>query len=467
MPYEGEFANKTSHVDILNNPDIKRMLEECTFLKPPSDEEAQKLADQFIDPPTFQDELPRFVIAVDGSNHEVSIDDKLPSSKFGFIKLGVVLIDLQQFGDLKVGGFVDPFRVAELKNKNTSLTFFLPSANITWQDQTNVRDSFRATLDKQMSDERTRFRKNDPQTSLRSTLFALASLRPKEMGTESEDQLKIHQCPDCGEGPITLIDQPDQQFCPHCHAKLYPSDCLRLWEEVSDFQSNQTALTRLMMVLEHLIPAHYIRMFLKESPILLSNLAFFVDGPLAIFGNPAWLHRSIMIFLENARRKLSRFNIRPILMIGLQKTGQIVDYLNFVDRFLPNNKIYPLDDDFRYKYILGNRDPASITFGFETYYGQDFIFKTASGKTFNFLIPYPFALKEVSNQNFNLEKVNLDNYENLPLAIALIQHLESDLYKNAIVPVALAQSYTAISFEPGGRVLDLFARNALGGQNNG
>lgn len=467
MPYEGEFASKTSHVDFLNNPDIKRMLEECTYLKPPSDEEAQALADQFIDPPTSEDELPQFVISVDGSNHEVSIDDKLPSSKFGFIKLGVVLIDLREFGDLKVGNFVDPFRVAELKNKNTSLTFFLPSANITWKDQFSVRDSFRALLDQQLSDERTRFRKNDPQTSLRSTLFALASLRPGVLGTESEDQLNIYQCPSCEHKNIPLLDIPDQQFCPECKAKVYPSDCLRLWEEVSDFQSNQSALTRLMMVLEHLIPAHYIRMFLKESPILLRNLAFFVDGPLAIFGNPAWLHRSMMIFLDNAKKKLARFNIRPILMIGLQKTGQVVDYLNFVDRFLPNNKIYPLDDDFRYKYILGNRDPAAITFGFETYYGQDFIFKTASGKTFNFLIPYPYNKKDIDNGNFNQEKVNLDNYENLPLAIALIQHLESDLYKNAIVPVALAHSYTAISFEPGGKVLDLFTRKNVGGQNNG
>jgi len=45
MPYEGEFANKTAHVDILNNPDIKAMLSECNYLRPPSDEEAQHLAE--------------------------------------------------------------------------------------------------------------------------------------------------------------------------------------------------------------------------------------------------------------------------------------------------------------------------------------------------------------------------------------------------------------------------------------
>ena len=221
------------------------------------------------------------------------------------------------------------------------------------------------------------------------------------------------------------------------------------------------------MILEHILPAHYIRLFLRERPLLLTNMAFFVDGPLAMFGNAAWIHRSLMIFLENAKRKLSRFNARPILMIGLQKSGQIVDYINFVDRFLPKNKIYCIDDDFRYEHIIGNRDPAGKTFGFETYYGQDFIYKTASGKTFNILLPYPFPSKEMARINFKVEKTNIERYENLPKALALINHLESDLYKNAVVPIALAHRYTAISFEPGGRVLDLFARQSLGGENDG
>ncbi|MDX9863283.1 MAG: DNA double-strand break repair nuclease NurA [Anaerolineaceae bacterium] len=468
MPYEGEYANKSAHVDILNNPDIKRMLAECSYLRPPSDEEALHLAEQFVDPPELDDEsLPKFVIAIDGSNHEVSIDDKLPSTKFGFIKVGVVLISLEEFGDLKVGQFVDPFKVAALKKKNTSLSFFVPSANINWQDQGNVRDSFRALFDQQLYDERTRFDPNDPRTSLRSTLFMLASLRPGQMGTSDDEKLKIHKCPNCEQGPVTVEDVPGQQFCPHCGKEVYPTDCLRLWEEVNDFQSNQVVISRMMMILEHIIPAHYIRFFLDKSPLLLTTLAFFVDGPLAMFGNAAWLHRSIMTFLENARRKLTRFNAKPILMIGLQKTGQVVDYINFVDRFLSDNKIYCLDDDFRYEHILGNRDPAGKTFGYETYYGQDFIYKTPSGKTFDFLIPYPFASKDLTGSDFKEEKIKIENYENLPRAIALINHLESDLYKNAVVPIALAHRFTAISFEPGGRVLDVFVRRTLGEKNNG
>ena len=63
---------------------------------------------------------------------------------------------------------------------------------------------------------------DDPQTSLRSTLFALASLRPGEMGTGDEEKLKIHKCPNCEEGPITVEDIPDQQYCPYCQKEVYP-----------------------------------------------------------------------------------------------------------------------------------------------------------------------------------------------------------------------------------------------------
>ncbi len=236
---------------------------------------------------------------------------------------------------------------------------------------------------------------------------------------------------------------------------------------MNDFQSNQIVMTRLMMILEHLMPIHYIRHFIEEYPLLLTQAAFFVDGPLAVFGNAAWLHRTIMAFLTNANRKLSRLNAGPILMIGLQKTGQVAEYVQFIDRFIPKNRIFPISDDFRYDFIFGGRDPASNTFGYETYYGQDFIYKTASGKIFNFLIPYPFRNKDLGKGNFKTEKVKMENYENLSMATALIRKLESDLYRNAVIPIALAHRFTAISLEPGGKVLDLLAKQSIGENGNG
>ncbi len=464
MPYEGELASKASHYDIVKNPEVARFLDGCDYLTVPSDDEAREIGARFEVPPTSSGTvLPEQIIAVDGSYYEASIDDRLPSTKIGYVKVGCVLVDMAQYKSLRVhdGRFVDPFRVAALQDSNSPLTFTLPSANIRSKDKKSVRDSFRDTVDAHLYSEKTRFNENDPATSLRTTLFHLSSIRPGEMGTGDTSRLKIHKCPDCGRGPIEVRDVPGAQRCPYCEAQVYPSDCLRLWEEVSDYQSNVQAISRFMLQVEHMISIHYIRYLAENSLALLGSMAFFVDGPLAVFGNGAWLHGSIMRYIASVNGRL-RANGKPgILMIGLQKSGQIADHTVLVERFLPVNRIFAIDDEYRYKYIIGGREPAGNGFGYETYYGQDFIYKTPSGRRFVIALPYPFASKDESETDFIRAKTEMGNYPELPRALALINEFESDLYENAVVPIALAHRYTAISLVPGGRVLDILTRESL------
>lgn len=462
MPYENQFASKAAHSEIVRNPDIAAFLDRCEYLTPPSDEEIQAVADRFVEPPPADEaESLSFVIAVDGSNHESSIDDRLPSTKIGYIKIGAVLIDLEEYDNLRVGTFVDPFRVAELQNNNSALIFSIPSANIRWNGKPTVRDSFRAWVDEQFDAPVTRFKPDDPLTSLRATLFHLASRRPGEMHTGNPHRLKIHRCPNCDNGPIEVTDTPGPHHCPSCEAEVYATDCLRLWEEVSEYQSNQAVMSRLMLILEHMIPFHYLRYFYETARLVLSGMAFFIDGPLAIFGTAAWLHRSFMIYLDEVNRRLARHGCDPLLMIGLQKTGQIVDHVNLIERFVPNNRLFAIDDDYRYTYILAGREAAHNGFGFETYYGQDFIYKTPTGRTFVFGLPYPYKSKDEPGVDFIHDKTRFDVYPQLPQAIKMINTLESDLYRNAVVPIALAHKYTAISLQPGGQVLDILMRKAL------
>lgn len=461
MPYDGELASKAVHAEIVRNPDVAAFLLECAFLKPPSDEECQTVAARFVLPPPAANRMPRFVVAVDGSHHESSLDDKLPSTKVAYLKIGAVLIDLQEFGELRDGAYVDPFRVAALQKQNTALTFTMPSANIRWGGYSTVRESFRAWLDQQFYNVRTRFVADKPATSLRSTLFHLAALRPGELGTGDSRRLRLHKCPMCETGPVELQDVPEQQHCPFCSAEVYPTDCLRLWEEVQEYQSNQATISRLMLVLEHLVPFHYIRFLSQFALLSLSEMVFFVDGPLAIFGPAAWLHRSFMIFLEEINRKLAKRNCEPLLILGLQKTGQIMDHMMLIERFVPANRLFAIDDEYRYQYILAGREAAHNGFGFETYYGQDFIYKTQTGRIFVFGLPYPYASKDLPGDAFVQEKVKFGNYSRLPTAITLLNLLESDLYRNAVVPIALAHHYTAISLQPGGKALDLLTRKAL------
>ena len=464
MPYKGEFANKVSHSDIVRNPDIQKFLEDCSYLTMPSDQEGRELAAVFQCAPEIQSaQLPVFVIAFDGSRHETSISDQLPSTKVGYIKIGSMLVDMSQFQSLRVNQnrMVDPFRVAALQNNNSPLTFSLPSANVRWKGKASVRDSFRAVLDQQLYSERTRFIATDPSTSLRTTLFHLASRRPlDDMGTGDANSLKVAKCPSCQEGPITLIDTPSQQYCPFCNNEVYPSDVLRIWEEITDYQSNIEALTRVMSVLEHLLPIHYIRYLLENSITALGSTAFFIDGPLAVFGNSAWIHKSIQKSLYEVNNRLAQAGLPKLVVIGLQKTGQIVDYVDMIKKYIPKNSLFPVSDEYRYQYILGGQPPSKNGFGDETYYGQDVIYKTSSGRVFVFALPYPFETKHPRDQ-FVIQKTVLANYEELPRALRLINNFESDLYENAVIPIALAHRYTAISLEPGGKVLDLLTRKAL------
>lgn len=168
---------------------------------------------------------------------------------------------MSEFNSLRVKGgrFVDPFKVAALEERNWPIAFPLPSANIRVKGTDSVRDSFRLMVDEGLSGPSTRFSPTDASTSLRTTLFDLASMRPGDLGTEDAKTIRIHRCPTCGKGPVEVADHPEPQVCPKCNARIYPSDSLRLWEEIDEYQSNYTAMTRFMSVIEHLLPIHYIR----------------------------------------------------------------------------------------------------------------------------------------------------------------------------------------------------------------
>jgi hypothetical protein len=463
MPYYQEIANKTSHLDFIRNPDVQEFLQKCEYLVPPDKSQIEKLDQLFKPPPRLLNPhlLPELVFASDGSYYEVELDDQIPHTRVGFLKIGAVLLSLKEMNGLFDGTFVDPFRLATLQDNHTALTFVLPGANVRLQGKESVRDSFRAALDSQLLDKRARFIENDYRTSLRSTLFYLAYHRAGELQSADPFHLKIFKCPTCENGPIEVEDKEEQQFCPYCKAEVYPTDCLRIWEYITDFQSSQAALGVLMYVLEHLLMVHYIRLIENKALLALPQIAFFIDGPLAIFGNSSWLHLSILRYIYRVNQKLQNHHQPPLLIIGLQKTGQVADYVRLIENFLPADRLFAIDDEYRYKYIIVNRERSHRGFGAETYYGQDFIFKTRQGRTFVFALPYPFASKEIVGESFVKQKTQWEKYSNLPLAVELIERLQTELFKNAVIPIALAHRYTAISLQPGGRVLEVLTMRAL------
>lgn len=452
--------DRTSHIDIVQNPDVKTILDNCDYMREPTGNEINDIISHFVSVPDREFSLPQKVISIDGSNYEASIRKELPFTRIGFVKIGNLLIKRNDFKKISDGNFVNPFEVSKISKNNSSLSFALPSTNMCYKGENNVRDSFRRTMDEALYN--CRFSESDASTSLRTTLFRMAELRLED--SNNNGSIILFKSPSCGTENLELWDIPETQRCPHCGNVIYPSDCLRIWEDISDSGSNQSALTRFTNALMHLLVVHYIRLLKEKNPDSylnsLSDLCFIINGPLAVFGNPAWLHSSILKYLYDINKELTDSGRPPIIVMGVLKTGAICDYYKMIGSFVAKNSIFSVSDDFRNKYINFDRRPSATTFGAETYYGQDFLLKTETGKLFVFNALLPFRDKH-NKTCFKEEKANLLNYSNIGTYAKLIEEFECDLDSASLVPIALAKKYTTITLEPGGKVLDLLAKNAI------
>lgn len=451
MPYNRETAGKGGHSDFVRNPDIQNFLSSCEYLRPPSDDEARVIASQFIQAPEVNPaRLPNFVVASDASKNDTPINDKLPSTQIGFVKVSHVLIAMDRYAELidPATRFVDPFKAAALHRNAQPVTYVLPGSNIKYRGAATVKDGFRLAVYDQFTVNR---REGTSRLVLTETLLLL-----------NNNRLTISKCPSCSSQiDLDFSSQQTLRACSRCGVNVYATDWLRLHEGISDFGDNTSAMTRMMNAVEHLLLGAFVLELLNNSPAALSSIAFIIDGPLALFGEPAKLHQRLMSLIHEANARMSTLGYEPILIMGLQKTGNVMDHARLLEKYLPNGVIKVIDDVYRQTYITGS-DTVSENFGNETYYGQDFLFKTEKGRIFNFALPYPFPDKGSNGGDFATRKVMLPNYGSLiKRACDLIRYFELDLYDNAIVPVALAHRHASISLVPGGKVLDLITRAGL------
>lgn len=457
--------DRTSHTDIVQNPDIKAFLDSCQYMVPPTGNEIANIVSEFVSVPEWNGPLPSKLIAIDGNNYEATVNPNIPFTRFGFVKIGNLLIDREGFQGLSAGKFVDPFQVAKISRDNSSLLFSFPSTNMSYKNENNVKNSFRRALDEALYKQR--FIEDDPKTSIRSTLFYIASFRTGSLRSDNRNKIILHKCPSCEKERIEVWDIPEVQKCPYCGGSIFPSDCLRIWEEVADSASNQLALTRFTNAITHILIVHYLRHIKEHFPNsylkALSNICFFVDGPLSINGNAAWVKSCVQKIVFDINEELKHANLPQLMIIGLVKSGKLFDYLNIIGQSIPFNSIYCVTDRFRNDFVDFNKTPSNTTYGNETYFGQDFLLKTRSGKLFVFDAPYPFPNKD-NLSIFIREKANIDNYTNIGAYVKLIEDFETDLYESSVVPLALAQKYTAISLKPGGKVLDILAQTAVEGR---
>jgi hypothetical protein len=471
MPYSGQNASKVGHDDLLRNPEIDRFLAACDHMREPSQAELLQIVAEFKPAPTVGEAaLPALVVANDGSRYEASVSKLYPSTRVGYVKVSSVGVEVDVYATLVRGEerLIDPFAMNRLQDNTTAISLALPSTNLRYGHDDSVVDGFRRRIDEI-------FRGDATQTGSRGerlidTLYALAVLSDRN-GTRMDDDtlaVVVHTCPRCRfkpdagfvipAGTPSVVCQGDGEN--PCGATVYPTDVLRLHEAFTDLAGNEETLTRVMNAVEHVLLAHYIRVAADDNLAGLSEVCFMLDGPLAIFGMPAWLNKPMLRLINAVRARQRAITQHPFLLIGLQKQGQVADHLSLIGRHLAPNTILAVSDDYRRRYIK-QTDPTA-NFGDETYYGQDIIFHTERGNTFVIGLPYPWTEKRLGEGTprerefaFRMAKSDLANYSDLGRALDVVRLFESDLFRGSIVPILLAHRHASISLIPGGRVLDI------------
>lgn len=406
MPYQSsskknEPAGKNGQRTFVRNPDVDQFLANSACLVPPTPEEAQKITEDYIIWEEGDKSLPDYVVASDASPYTEPLKGYYPSTQLGYVKNSMVIIEVKKFDKLRPteSNYVDPFKIAELHRSGDSIAFTLPGCNIRYKNSTTVKDGFRLAVYEQLSDMRTSFT-NDNYFNVVGTLLAI-----------DENKVEIDICPSCGvESNFQFTKTHHIRKCPYCSEDVYITDSLRIYEQISDLGDNRSAITRFMNVVEHLIIASFIRMVGYTNPEQLSRIAFIMDGPLAIFGQPAKVHARLLKLYSKVSKHLASKNLPMPLIIGIQKTGTVVDHAVSIAKYIENGAFRIIDDEYRHRYIAAKSE-SSDNFGHETYYGQDFIYKTRNGKVFAFAVVYPFESKNIENFKSEDFSITIDSQE--------------------------------------------------------
>ena len=214
----------------------------------------------------------------------------------------------------------DPKEFRTIQNAE-SIDAALPGSNVVVDNELNAVDSFRRALFELFQSKRV----SESGESLLDTYEALLRYKPVP------DRQK---CPheDC------LLPKPDYQrgvaeyTCSCLNARaLFSTDALRIHESMKPEGSNQSVLTQTMSVLERVWVIHFLRTLEQEELLpVLQRLAIVLDGPLAVFDDPAWLSRSIkseLSRINDAAKQAIHDDKFELLLCGIEKSGAFMEHL--------------------------------------------------------------------------------------------------------------------------------------------
>ena len=219
-----------------------------------------------------------------------------------------------------------------------------------------------------------------------------------------------------------------------------------------------------MQVWERILLIHLLRCF-EQQGILdrVGRLAFFLDGPLAQFGPPAWLSAAIKAELKRLNAIVRKQAGNDLLILGIEKTGNFVGHFDEIDQTevpgeirSPNRSYLLLTDSYIKERIAYSE--SDKRYGADTYFGRKFFYKSRSGARIVASIPF------LNDTQDTLDSDDIALYPSFSRACSLLDKLVSSRFENAVSPLVAAHSHAAIPLHLGAKVLKRLAQALMGDQ---
>ena len=457
MPYPSERASRLGHVPVVNSQAVHDAFSRWSIAQASPGDESLVTSLCTPLPELAHGDLAsqvRFAITVDGSDAEVEATREHPTIKVGYVRVAASFVDIEKLHDAGAGTFVNPRALREA-HQHAAFDGALPGSGLIVPGLTGV-DTWRQELDRVLST--TRF-DDASQLTLADMLLALHGTP----GTP-ESTAPVRRCPTCGakddELPGGVIDVPiGGTSCPKCRHHVYLGDVLRTHDEYVAEGSNQSPLTRFMLVAERLTSLGYMQVLFNDGQHGLDALArtmFITDGPLGLHGVVAPLKRRFQTYLAEYADHCSSHGRAPFpLVVGVEKSGRFVEHAQLIKHLIPEGQVMMLSREYINR-MTGR--PPEHPYGTDEFYGRRFIYRTTTGSPLVITVPPKAGISPYGDAAGEL----IANYPSLRVICEVLDHLQTRLYENAVIPVALAHSAASLPLGVGQSVLRALGQRLLG-----
>jgi len=402
---------------------------------------------------------PDFVLAIDGSLAEVPIQNGYPLAAVGYITVASVLLDVAKMVKLDAQRPVDPKEFRTIEHAE-SIDSALPTTNVVIDNEMDAKSSFRRALFELMRAKRM----SESGESLLDTYEALLKDKPLP------DRQK---CPfeECLSAKQEYKRESGEYKCGCLYDRsLFSTDALRIHESMKPDSSNISALTQVTNVLEKLWLIHFLRTLEAEKLLpILQRMAIVVDGPLAVFDDPAWLSsviRKELQRLNREARKAIRDDSFNMLILGIEKSGAFVDHFAELDKgpngeldHFPKQTAMLLTNEYIKQRIVFSDSEGN--YGRNTYFGRKLFYKAKSGASIVASTPF------LDDDHSDIKVAEIGQFPRLADAMSLLDKLVSARYRNSVTPIISAHAEAAIPLNLGKRVLEQLARQLMPSSGNG